>query len=449
MVVYLATNLGFLPGGAESTASACIPDGSLVVGNALDAFGNRQAVWWDSIAAIHTLDPLFALSDTNFAFGVSTDGAIIVGLSRDAANNSQPVRWTGPSYTIASVPAGAAAGFILGCSADGSVSVGISGGGDGAGGVVNALPTVWHGDTPTVLPLPLGYDQGEADDCSPDGSVVVGNAYHSGAGTYVPVSWAKPGLVWVATTLGTQSGGIIPSFPSPNNSAQAASVSGAKIAGITANAGGALFAGTWNPTALTSFAGPVGGAGSFAWGCDATGTFVCGVSASNEAALWINGTGQILPTFAGALSVDVAYGVSYNGLAIVGYGTDLLGGSPAVVWKYDSGGGGGGPPPPTVTAAALNMANVRATSLAAESPCTVAQYLTPPTITPALGLRWSDTRGATFGNAVAQEFGSSPLGQPQWNRTGYARDRVFELFWSAAIKTALNGAFVVVNPWKS
>lgn len=104
------------------------------------------------------------------------------------------------------------------------------------------------------------------------------------------------------------------------------------------------------------------------------------------------------------------------------------------------------PPPPK---AILNLGDVIVTSLAVESPCTVAQYLTPPPVSPAMGLRWSDTRGASYGNAVAQALGTNPLTQLQWNRTGYARDRVFELFWSAASKTALNGAFILVEPWKS
>jgi hypothetical protein len=99
--------------------------------------------------------------------------------------------------------------------------------------------------------------------------------------------------------------------------------------------------------------------------------------------------------------------------------------------------------------AVLNLDNVIVTSLLAESPCTVAQYGTPPLVSPAVGLRWSDTRGATFGNPVARTLGSDPLTQLQWNRTGYARDRVFELFWSAASETALNGAFLFVEPWKS
>ncbi len=109
-----------------------------------------------------------------------------------------------------------------------------------------------------------------------------------------------------------------------------------------------------------------------------------------------------------------------------------------------------GMPPPPPTPAVLNMDNVIVTCLATESPCTAVQFSSAfAAVGPSLGLRWSDTRGATWGNPVPQDFGSNPLVQPQWNRTGYARDRVFELFWSAAIKTALNGAFVEVVPWKS
>ena len=95
------------------------------------------------------------------------------------------------------------------------------------------------------------------------------------------------------------------------------------------------------------------------------------------------------------------------------------------------------------------MDNVVVTSLLTESPCTSVQF--DPSFAaakPSFGLRWSDTRGKTFGNAVPQEFGDA-LSQPQWNRTGMARDRVFELFWSAAYKTALNGAFVEVSPLRS
>lgn len=64
-----------------------------------------------------------------------------------------------------------------------------------------------------------------------------------------------------------------------------------------------------------------------------------------------------------------------------------------------------------------------------------------------ISLRWSDNRGQTYGNPIEQSLGDwgDYLTQPQWNRLGYARDRVFELSWTAAANTALNGAFVEVQ----
>lgn len=63
---------------------------------------------------------------------------------------------------------------------------------------------------------------------------------------------------------------------------------------------------------------------------------------------------------------------------------------------------------------------------------------------PQVYLRWSDNRGATYGNKVAQTLGTAGdfLAQPSWNRLGMARDRVFEVSWTAPVRTALNGAFV-------
>lgn len=66
---------------------------------------------------------------------------------------------------------------------------------------------------------------------------------------------------------------------------------------------------------------------------------------------------------------------------------------------------------------------------------------------PQISLRWSDTKGRTWSNAVEQSLGSTGEFDTnlQWRRLGYARDRVFELSWSAQAKTALNGAFVEVR----
>lgn len=68
-----------------------------------------------------------------------------------------------------------------------------------------------------------------------------------------------------------------------------------------------------------------------------------------------------------------------------------------------------------------------------------------------VNLRWSDTRGITYGNPVAQSLGDPGeyLTQPQWNRLGMARDRVFELSWTAPAKTALNGAWITFSKSES
>lgn len=66
---------------------------------------------------------------------------------------------------------------------------------------------------------------------------------------------------------------------------------------------------------------------------------------------------------------------------------------------------------------------------------------------PELRLRWSDDRGASWGNAISGNLGKvgEYLTCIQFQRLGYARDRVFELSWSAPVKTALNGAYVNVS----
>lgn len=63
---------------------------------------------------------------------------------------------------------------------------------------------------------------------------------------------------------------------------------------------------------------------------------------------------------------------------------------------------------------------------------------------PLLMLRWSDSKGKSWGNHITSSIGKTGdyLNSIQFQRLGLARDRVFELSWSAHVKTALNGAFV-------
>ncbi len=66
-------------------------------------------------------------------------------------------------------------------------------------------------------------------------------------------------------------------------------------------------------------------------------------------------------------------------------------------------------------------------------------------------LRWSDDRGKTFGNPMKQSLGEKGdyLAVPQWSRLGMGRNRVFEVFWAANTKTALNGASAIGNVLRS
>lgn len=63
---------------------------------------------------------------------------------------------------------------------------------------------------------------------------------------------------------------------------------------------------------------------------------------------------------------------------------------------------------------------------------------------PLISLRWSDTRGASWGNAIQASLGSAGeyLTSIQFQRLGLARDRIYEISWSAPYKTALNGAWL-------
>ena len=69
------------------------------------------------------------------------------------------------------------------------------------------------------------------------------------------------------------------------------------------------------------------------------------------------------------------------------------------------------------------------------------------TAQPEIRLRWSNDRGASWGNSVTGTLGKVGqfLTSIQFQRLGYARDRVFELSWAGNVKTALNGAWVDIQ----
>lgn len=71
-----------------------------------------------------------------------------------------------------------------------------------------------------------------------------------------------------------------------------------------------------------------------------------------------------------------------------------------------------------------------------------------PDFAPEIRLRYSDSKGGDWSNHLSTSLGmrGNYKAIARWFRLGQARDRVFELSWSANMKTALNGAYVDAVP---
>ena len=67
---------------------------------------------------------------------------------------------------------------------------------------------------------------------------------------------------------------------------------------------------------------------------------------------------------------------------------------------------------------------------------------------PQVFLAWSDDRGHNFLNPIGQTLGSTGEYNTsvQFQRLGYARDRVWQLQWSTPFRTCLMGAWIDVTP---
>ncbi len=67
---------------------------------------------------------------------------------------------------------------------------------------------------------------------------------------------------------------------------------------------------------------------------------------------------------------------------------------------------------------------------------------------PSISVRYSDSKGETWGNPIEIGLGAEGefLRSVSARQLGMGRDRVFEIFWSGDFKTALNGAYIETTP---
>jgi hypothetical protein len=68
-----------------------------------------------------------------------------------------------------------------------------------------------------------------------------------------------------------------------------------------------------------------------------------------------------------------------------------------------------------------------------------------------LWLQWSDDRGHSWSEPVNISFGDTGeyFTSLQFQRLGYARDRLYRLTWSAPLQTNLQGVWLDVSPARS
>ena len=224
--------LGFLAGGSfggdptlYSNANGVSVDGSVVVGNSLNASGEGEAFRWTAGGGMQGLGDLPGGIFSSGASDVSDHGSVIVGQG-NSENGSEAFRWTavGGMQGLGDLPGSDFSNHTTGASADGAVVVGASDGAiwieafrwTAAGGMQGLGYISGGGDNPAS----------RAQGVSADGSVVVG--YSIGASGYEPFRWTAGGGM---VGLGRLSG-----FPS--SLATGVSADGSVIVGYSINASG-------------------------------------------------------------------------------------------------------------------------------------------------------------------------------------------------------------------
>jgi probable HAF family extracellular repeat protein len=175
------TWLGTL-GGGGSGAFGVSADGSVVVGEAINAAGQSRAFRWTAAGGMQDLGTLGG--NWSEAFGVSADGAVVVGWSYNAAGQMRAFRWTvdGGMQDLGTL--GGDGSGARGVSADGSVVVGWAENADWqwrafrwtASGGVEDLNTTY------ASLLTNGSVLSVASAISPDGRYIVGWGWNAATG---------------------------------------------------------------------------------------------------------------------------------------------------------------------------------------------------------------------------------------------------------------------------
>jgi probable HAF family extracellular repeat protein len=311
------TWLGVLPGGGWSEAWGVSADGSVVVGLAYNAAGQRRAFRWTENDGMQNLGTLPG-GGTSVALGVSADGSVVVGWSTNAAGQLRAFRWTASGGMQALGTLGGSESIASGVSADGSVVVGLA---YNAAGQRRAFR--WTENDGMQNLGTLGGLESAAYGVSADGSVVVGWADNA-AGQRHAFRWTVDGGM---QDLGTLPGGGW-------SVASGVSANGAVVVGWTyyyvddSEVGYYERAFRWTASGGMQALGTLGGgyySYSLAYGVSADGSVVVGFSDGRPFRWTAAGGMEDLNLTYASLLTDGSYllwatAISPNGRYIVGWG---------------------------------------------------------------------------------------------------------------------------------
>ncbi|CAK9078657.1 PEP-CTERM sorting domain-containing protein [Durusdinium trenchii] len=323
------TGLGDLPGQFFfSSAYGVSADGTVVVGASYSGSG-REAFRWTSGSGIVGLGDLPGGGFSSIGYGVSADGSVVVGDGL-STSGQEAYRWTAGSGLVGlgDLPGGNFESQARGVSADGSVVVGK---GSSASGY-EAFRWTSSGGMVGLGDLPGGSFSSSAHSVSGDGSVIVGEG--NSASGFEAFRWTSSGGM---VGLGDLPGGGF------SSSAQSVSADGAVVVGWGDSASGQEAFRWTSGSGMVGLGYLPGGFSSQAYGVSGDGSIVVGrsfTSQGREAFLWDDDNGMrnlkdILTLDYGldltGWTLDEARGITADGRAIVGTGTNPNGRSEAWV----------------------------------------------------------------------------------------------------------------------
>ncbi|MBU3596734.1 hypothetical protein ICN10_10020, partial [Polynucleobacter sp. 86C-FISCH] len=344
------TDLGVLPRGDWSTATAVAANGSVIVGYSYDgpylSYGQMRAFKYTVGGMVSLGTPTGGLFSS--AMAVSADGSVIVGTAAPNATDNF-TDWahkytSGGGWVLLTPPSGVPVNYSrgLGVSADGLVAVGFININDGTG-----RRAFKHNDSGGMVLLGTlpGGTSSYASAASSDGSVIVGA---SGIGTAGEDFAPGSGRAFKYTTSGGMVSLGVLSGPFASSAATAVSADGSVIVGASTSTNiisGAVIATAFKYTTsggMVSLGAPLPGfTSSVANGVSADGSVIVGSSfnipwyepGSARAFIYTATGGMVsLGTLAGG-TYSYANAVSADGSVIVGQADNASGGLRAFMYR--------------------------------------------------------------------------------------------------------------------